>query len=319
MDWKSLLKSQGYLVADGAMGTELAARGLAAGAPPEAWNLERPEAVADVSRAYVEAGAQVLLTNTFGGTRWKLARSGLADRTAAVNRAAVEAARRGAGRSAGRSADRSAGRALVFASIGPTGELVAPLGPREPAEFVAVFAEQVAACAAAGADGVCIETMTALEEALAALAAARQAAPGLPAVVSMTFDRGAKTVATVMGVRPEQAAQALDEAGADLVGSNCGDGIEGHIEVARRLRSATRRPVWIKSNAGRPELVAGRTVFRQTPEAMAGHVAALLAAGANVVGGCCGTTPEHIRAIAAAARAARATALEAGRDVLDAL
>ncbi len=311
MNWKTLLKSQGYLVADGAMGTQLIRRGLPAGSLPEAWNLERPDAVADVTRAYVEAGAQVVLTNTFGGTRWKLERAGLADRTAEVNRAAVEAARR--------AADRSADRALVFASIGPTGEMVAPLGPRQAEEFVAVFAEQIAACAAGGADGVCVETMTALEEALAALLASRQAAPHLPVVVSMTFDRGPKALATVMGVRPEQAARALEEAGADVVGSNCGDGIEGHIEVARRMRAATRRPVWIKSNAGRPELIGGRTVFRQTPEAMAGHVEALLAAGANLIGGCCGTTPEHIRAIAAAARAARTTARQAGRDVLAAL
>jgi len=294
MNWQTLLETQGYLIADGAMGTALAARGLPAGTPPEAWNLERPDVVADVTRAYVEAGAQIVLTNTLGGTRWKLARAGLADATADVNRAATEAARRAAG-----------DRALVFASVGPTGDLVAPLGTRSAEEFTEAFAEQIAACARAGADGICIETMTALDEALAALEAARQAAPDLPAVASMTFDRGAKMIATVMGVTPEQAARTLDGAGADLVGSNCGDGIAGHVEVARLLRAATERPVWIKSNAGRPELVDGRTVFRQTPEEMAGHVADLLAAGANVIGGCCGTTPQHIRAIAAAAEAAR--------------
>jgi len=308
MNWKTLLKTRGTLIADGAMGTQLAASGLPPGTPPEAWNLECPDAVADVSRAYVEAGAQIVLTNTLGGTRWKLDRAGLADRTAQVNRAATEAARRGA-----------ADRALVFASVGPTGDLVAPLGTRSRGECVAVFAEQIAACAEAGADGICIETMTALDEALAALAAARQTAPGLPVVASMTFDRGAKTIATVMGTTPEQAARTLDEAGADIIGSNCGDGIAGHVEVARLLRAATRRPVWIKSNAGRPELVDGQTVFRQSPEEMAGHVAALLAAGANVIGGCCGTTPEHIRAIVAAAEAARGTAFETSREVLEAL
>ena len=308
MNWKTLLKTQGYLVADGAMGTQLAARGLPAGVPPEAWNLERPDAVADVTRAYVEAGAQVVLTNTLGGARWKLARAGLADHTAEVNRAATEAARHGAGQ-----------RAAVFVSVGPTGELVAPLGTRREQEFVDVFAEQIDACAEAGADGICIETMTALEEALAALGAARQAAPDLPVVASMTYDRGLKVVATVMGVTPEQAARALEAAGADIIGSNCGDGIQGHVEVARLLRPATARPVWIKSNAGRPEWVDGQTVFRQTPEDMASHVEALLAAGANIIGGCCGTTPAHIRAIAAAAEAARDTALQAGREVLAAL
>jgi 5-methyltetrahydrofolate--homocysteine methyltransferase len=308
MNWKTQLKTQGYLVTDGAMGTQLTLRGLPAGAPPEVWNLEQPDAVADVSRAYVEAGARIVLTNTLGGTRWKLDRAGLGDRTVEVNRAAADAARRGAGEAA-----------AVFVSVGPTGEMVAPLGARGEEEFVEVFAEQIAAGAAAGADGVCIETMTALEEALAAVRAARQAAPDLPVVASMTFEAGAKVTATVMGVTPAQAARALEEAGADAVGSNCGDGIAGHVEVAAMLRPATRRPVWIKSNAGRPEYVDGQTVFRQTPEDMAGHVEALLAAGANLIGGCCGTTPEHIRAIAEAAEAARDTALQASREVLEGL
>jgi len=286
MDWRALLKSQGYLVADGAMGTQLTVRGLPPGTPPEAWNLENPDAVADVARAYVEAGARIVLTNTLGGTRIKLERPGLGDRAAEVNRAATEAARSGAG-----------DRAAVFASVGPTGEFMAPLGTRSEAEFIDAFAEQIAACADAGVDGICIETMTALEEALAALKAARQVCD-LPVVVSMTFDHGPKGLATMMGVTPEQAARALDAAGADVIGSNCGNGIEGHVEVARLLRPATRKPVWIKSNAGQPELVDDKTVFRETPEQMAAQVPALLAAGANIIGGCCGTTPEHIRAIA---------------------
>ena len=290
MNWKALLKSQGYLVADGAMGTQLIRRGLPPGTPPEAWNLENPGAVADVARAYVEAGARIVLTNTLGGTRIKLERPGLADRTAEVNRAAAEAARRGAG-----------DRAAVFASVGPTGEFLAPLGTRPEGEFIDAFAEQIAACAEAGVEGVCIETMTALEEALAALKAARRVCD-LPAVVSMTFDHGPKGFATMMGVTPEGAARALEEAGADVIGSNCGNGIAGHVEVARLLRPATRLPVWIKSNAGRPELVDGQTVFRETPDQMAAQVPALLEAGADIIGGCCGTTPEHIRAMAAAAR-----------------
>ncbi len=288
MDWRTLLKSQGHLVADGAMGTQLTARGLPPGTPPEAWNLENPDAIADVGRAYVEAGARIVLTNTLGGTRVKLERPGLGDRTAEVNRAAAGAARRGAG-----------DRAAVFASVGPTGEFMAPLGTRSEAEFIDAFAEQIAACADAGVDGICVETMTALEEALAALKAARQVCD-LPVVVSMPFDHGPKGFATMMGVTPEQAARALEAAGADVIGSNCGNGIEGHVQVARLLRPATRKPVWIKSNAGRPELVDGETVFRETPDEMAAQVPALLAAGANIIGGCCGTTPEHIRAIAAA-------------------
>lgn len=307
MDWKALLKTQGVLVSDGAWGTQLAARGLPAGTVPETWNAENPRAVEAVARAYVEAGSNIILTNTFGGSRLKLAKAGLGDRTADLNRLGAEISCRAAG-----------GRALVFASIGPTGEFMAPLGTLSRQAFIDAFAEQAAACVAGGADGLCVETMSALEEADAALAAARQAAD-VPVVVSMTFSRGPKGFATMMGVRPEQAAVALDRAGADIVGSNCGNGIAGMIEVARLLRGATNRPVWIKPNAGMPQLVAGQTVFPETPQQMADQVAALIQAGANIVGGCCGTTPDHLWAISDAARAARGAALAAGRKVLDAL
>lgn len=288
-----MLQERGVLVADGAWGTLLAKRGLAPGTAPERWNLERPDEVEGVARAYVEAGADIVLTNTFGGSRWKLEKAGLGGRTAEVNRRGVELSKRAAG-----------GRALVFASIGPTGDFVAPLGTRTPAEFLECFAEQIAACAQGGADGLVLETMTALEEARAALAAARQAAPALPVAACMTFDRGARGYATMMGVAPERAARDLDAAGADLVGSNCGAGIGAMVEVARLMKAATARPLWIKPNAGAPRLVDGRTVFRETPEEMASRVPDLLAAGARVIGGCCGTTPDHIRAIAAACRAA---------------
>jgi 5-methyltetrahydrofolate--homocysteine methyltransferase len=293
MDLKTMLQARGVLVADGAWGTLLWKRGLAPGTAPERWNLERPDEVEAVARAYVEAGAQIVLTNTFGGSRWKLARAGLGNRTAEVNRRGVELSKRAAG-----------GRALVFASIGPTGDFVAPLGTRTEKEFLDCFAEQVAACADGGADGLVIETMTALDEARAALVAARRAAPALPVAACMTFDRGARGYATMMGVTPERAARELDAAGADLLGSNCGTGIAAMVEVARLMKPATARPLWIKPNAGAPRLVDGRTVFRETPQEMAAHVPDLIAAGARVIGGCCGTTPEHVRALAAACRGA---------------
>jgi len=290
MNLHSLLDEKRIVVADGAMGTELAKRGLPPGTVPEKWNLENPAAVESISRAYVEAGAEIILTNTLGGTRLKLARPGLAGRAAEVNRAAVEIAKRAAGN-----------RALVFLSVGPTGEFLAPLGERSEAEFINAFAEQIASGAGAGADGIVIETMTAIEEALAALKAARQTSR-LPAVVSMTFDRGARGYATMMGITPERAAAELQRAGADLVGSNCGNGTRDMVGVARLLGAATARPLWIKPNAGRPELVEGRTVFRETPAEMAAAVGDLAAAGARIIGGCCGSTPDHIRAIAAAVR-----------------
>ena len=277
--WQEKLREKKLLVTDGAWGTQLAEHGLPLGDAPEKWNLENPDAVRAVAAAYVEAGSDVILTNTFGGSRFKLQRAGLAGRADAVNRLGTELSREAAGEDV-----------LVFASIGPTGEFMAPLGTVSEPEMVAAFAEQVRAFVAGGADGVIVETMTDLAEAKAALKAARENSD-LPVVVSMTFEKGAARYATIMGVTPEKAAAELDAAGADGVGTNCGNGIEQIVEIVRLLRAATRRPIWAKPNAGLPELVAGETVFRQTPEDMAAHLPALVEAGANFVGGCCGTTP----------------------------
>ena len=307
MDWKELLKDKAVLLSDGAWGTELNKRGLEPGGVPERWNAERAADVEAVARAYVEAGSDIILTNTFGGSAFKLAKAGLAGRAAELNRLGVELSKRAA-----------ADRALVFASIGPTGEFMVPLGLRTAEEFQACFAEQIAACVEGGADGIVVETMADLGEARAALRAAREACP-LPVVVSMTFDKGPAGFATMMGVRPEQAAAELDAAGADLVGSNCGSGIDNMIEVARLLRAATGRPLWLKPNAGVPELIGGNTVFRQTPADMAAGVRALIEAGANVIGGCCGSTPEHVRALAAALAEERPLARSVSAAVLAAL
>ena len=284
---KERLEEKKVLISDGAWGTQLAERGLAAGECPELWNRERPDDVKAVAAAYVEAGSDIILTNTFGGSRLKLAKDSLGDEVADLNRLGASISRGAAGQNA-----------LVFASVGPTGEFMEPLGTISEAEIVACFAEQVKALVEGGADGIVIETMTDLAEAKAALRAVREAS-SLPAVVSMTFERGARGFATMMGVGPERAAAELEEAGADVVGSNCGSGIENMIEVARLMRSATGLPLWIKSNAGLPELVEGKTVFRETAEEMAGRFAELVEAGASVIGGCCGTTPDHIRALAA--------------------
>ena len=291
MTLEDLLREKSILLSDGAWGTELAKRGLAPGDVPELWNAERPDDVEAVARGYVEAGSDIILTNTFGGSRWKLEKANLADRAAEINRKGTEISKRAAG-------DGS----LVFASIGPTGEFMQPLGLKTEEEFVACFAEQIKACAAGRADGIVIETQTDLVEARAALKAARQVC-ALPVVVSMTFDPGPKGFATMMGVKPDQAASDLTAAGADAVGANCGAGIDNMIDVAKLMRSATDKPLWIKSNAGMPELVEGKTVFRESPEEMAGKVARLVDAGATIIGGCCGTTPEHIRQMGEALQA----------------
>jgi 5-methyltetrahydrofolate--homocysteine methyltransferase len=285
--FEEVLKARRVLVADGAWGTELAKRGLGPGEAPEVWNSTRPDDVRAVAESYVAAGAEIILTNTFGGSRLKLARAGLAARTPELNLAGAEL-----------SAKAAAGRALVFGSVGPTGEMLEPYGELPEEQALAAFGEPVRWLAAGGVDGIVIETMTDLLEAKTALAAARGNCR-LPVAVCLTFEKGPEGLATIMGVRPERAAAELSAAGADLVGANCGAGIDLMIEVARQMRSAAARPLWIKPNAGKPELVGGKTVYRETPAEMAAHAADLVAAGAAVVGGCCGTTPEHIRLLAA--------------------
>jgi 5-methyltetrahydrofolate--homocysteine methyltransferase len=281
--WRERLNDKKLLVLDGAWGTQLAERGLPTGEAPERWNLEHPDDVRAIARDYAEAGADIVLTNTFGANRAKLEKSGLDAELIAVNRKGVELSCEGA-----------AGRSLVFASVGPTGEFMAPLGDVSEVEMVHCFAEQVKALVAGGCDGVVIETMTDLNEAKAALRAAK-ANCDLPVAVSMTFDKGPGGYATMMGVRPAQAAADLTAAGADIVGANCGSGVEDIVEIIRLMRPATDALLWAKPNAGLPQLVNGRTVFKETPEAVVAKVPALVEAGAHHIGGCCGTTPDHVR------------------------
>lgn len=283
--WLERLRSKRVLVTDGAWGTQLALKGLKPGTVPETWNLDQADLVLSVASSYVDAGSDIILTNTFGGHPLKLAKSGLKDKTVEINRIGVEISKKAAG-----------DLALVFASVGSSGEFMEPLGEISEAEMIAFFAEQIQGCVAGGAHGVCIETMTDLGEAKAALKAARRICD-LPVVVSMTFDKGQAGFATMMGVKPEQAARELHEAGADIIGANCGAGISDMVEVIRQMKGATDRPLWAKANAGLPALVDGKTVFRETPEDMASHLQDLLEAGANHVGGCCGTGPDHIRAM----------------------
>jgi methionine synthase I (cobalamin-dependent) len=281
--------AQRVLITDGAWGTRLQELGLDPGEIPDAWNLAHPERVEQVAREYVEAGSDVVLTNTFRANRITLAAAGLADRTREINHAGVELSRRAA-----------AGRARVAASIGPTGKMLMT-GEVTPEELHAAFLEQAEALAAAGADALLIETMSDLEEARIALRAARTA--GLPVIVSFAFDTGRNRDRTMMGVTPEQAAAEMQAEGADAVGANCGAGIDRFPALCARMRQACSLPVWIKANAGLPEWREGRAVYSTDPTEFAAHLRALVEAGASFVGGCCGTSPDFVRALIAAREA----------------
>ena len=274
------LLAQGPVLTDGAWGTELQRRGLAFGEFPDMWNITHPDRVEDVARAYVQAGSQIILTNTFGANRVRLSENQLSASVGEINRQGVRISKRAA-----------ADRAKVFASIGPSGKLLIS-GEVTADELRSAFEEQARALAEGGADALVVETMADLEEASIAVASARTT--GLPVVACMVFDSGQNQDRTMMGTTPEQAAEGLAAAGADVIGSNCGQGVEGFVNLCHRLHAATDRPVWIKANAGLPELINGRAVYRTTPERFASHVPALVAAGANFIGGCCGTSPEYI-------------------------
>jgi methionine synthase I (cobalamin-dependent) len=271
------------IITDGAWGTQLQQRGLEVGECPDAWNLSHPDRVEEVARAYVEAGSQIILTNTFGGNRIVLAKHGLTENVHQINRAGVEISRRAA-----------AGRAKVFASMGPSGVMLM-MGEVSPSQLQEVFAEQAQALADGGADGIVVETMSDVAEARLAVTAAKQT--GLPVVACMTFDSGKNRDRTMMGHTPEQAAEELTASGADVLGSNCGQGIEGFVEICRRLHAATDHPIWIKANAGLPQIIDGQTTYTQTPRQFAQFVPVLLESGAGFLGGCCGTSPDFIRAI----------------------
>ncbi len=275
------------LVADGAMGTNLQERGLALGMAPEMWVFDNPAEVLRLHRDFLEAGAQILLTDTFGGTCLRLAHSGLSDRAAEVNRRAVALAREAAG-----SAD-----VLVAGSMGPTGQLLQPLGDLAPDAAVDAYAQQARALAEAGADFLVIETQFDMGEATSAIKGARSTTT-LPLVCSFSYDMGTRTM---MGLEPARVAAEVTALGVDVVGVNCGKSLADNLENLRTVRAATRLPVWMKPNAGLPRMGPDlRAVYDVSPAQMGQEASAWLAAGARVIGGCCGTTPGHLREIARA-------------------
>ena len=274
------------LVADGATGTLLMAAGLPADAAPEVWNVERPEEILKLHRSYLRAGSQIFLTNTFGGSRLKLERRGIAGRVAELNRAGARLAR-----------EATAQEAYVAGDIGPTGEMMAPLGNLTYDAAREVFGEQAKALAEGGADAIWVETMTDLEEARAAVAAARETT-GLPVLCSLSFG---PTGRTMMGVEAGKAAQALWPLGLVAVGANCGEGLEVVDEALRQMHSVLPdAPLIAKPNAGVARLVDGETVYDVRPEEFAARISSFVALGARIVGSCCGSGPAFIKAIAEA-------------------
>ncbi len=282
------------LCSDGAWGTELMKLGGKPGEVKDFWNVTAPDKVFKVAKSYVDAGSHIILTNTFNANRISLAQHDAASRVTELNKAGAEISKKAA-----------AGKAYVFASIGPTGKMVS-MGDLSAKDAEDVFAEQAAALAAGGADAIVVETQSDLAEAEAALKAARKAT-GLPVGVSFTFDSGKDKDRTMMGVTVPQAYEMAKANGASFVGANCGLGIEGYIAIALAFAKCGKElPIWIKGNAGKPEVGPdGKSVYKATPDIYASAAKPLLDAGARFVGGCCGSTPAHIRALVEAVKKAR--------------
>jgi 5-methyltetrahydrofolate--homocysteine methyltransferase len=280
------------LISDGAMGTFLQAKGLQPGECPEEWCATHPDAVRSIAAAYIAAGSDIVETNSFGGTRYKLKEFGLGDRVGEFNKAAASLAKEAMG-----------DKGYVAASVGPTGQIVEDEGGNvTETDLYDAFAEQVVALAEGGADALCIETMSSVVETVQAIRAAKINTP-LPVICTFTFEPGARGFRTMMGVDPARSAGEAVAAGADVIGANCGNGIANMIEISKQLRAAAPNvPLLVHANAGMPVLEDGKTVFKETPSDMASRVRELIDAGVTIIGGCCGTTPEHISAMAKAAR-----------------
>ncbi len=280
------LKNGRTLVADGAWGTALQAKGLKGGDCPELWNREHPEKVLEIAESYIKAGSNLIETNTFGGNRFKLEHFGLGENVFELNKAGAEISRKAAGE-----------ENWVIASVGPTGKMTV-MGDVTEEDFYEVFKEQSTALAAGGADAVIVETMSALDEAAAAVKAAKENTD-LEIICTFTFEPTVQgEYRTMMGVTPAEAAEAAVNAGADIVGANCGKGYAGMTQIIKEIKSALPDvPVIVQANAGLPELIDGVSVFPATPEEMAGQSIPWINAGVNIIGGCCGTTDSHILAI----------------------
>lgn len=274
-------------VADGSCSTQLQARGVPTNVPAELANLTHPHLVEALALDYIAAGAHFITTNTFSANRFVFARHRPEHDLNEINRKGAALAKK---------TTAEAG-ALTAGSIGPSGKILA-VGEAQESELTEAFTAQAAALAEGGADVIVLETFSELAEILLALEAVRKAT-GLPVIASMSFDSGPQRTRTMMGAKAEDCASALEEAGADAVGCNCGGGITTFLPIVVALRANTSLPLWVKPNAGLPELVDGQVVYRQTPDEFGHHVPELLEAGANIIGGCCGSSPDHIKRVSA--------------------
>ncbi|MBN1600694.1 MAG: homocysteine S-methyltransferase family protein [Chitinispirillaceae bacterium] len=286
---KSLLKvldTGKILISDGAWGTLLQGRGLQPGECPELWNISHRTDVLSIARSYVDAGADIILTNSFGGSPSKLKHYELDDRTAEINQAAAAISREASGE-----------KGFVLGSMGPTG-VILMMGEVPEETLYEGFCIQAKALEKGGVDGLCIETMSALDEACLAVRAVKEST-SLEIACTFTFERTVSgDFRTMMGVSPSEIVGALIEAGADIIGTNCGNGFDGMIDIVKEIRQIDSKiPVLVHANAGKPVVQDGKTVFPETPEMMAAKVDKLIHVGANIIGGCCGTTPDHIRAL----------------------
>lgn len=285
--------SQDLFLLDGAMGTQLFARGIEAGTCSDYLNVESADTIFDIHRAYLEAGSDAVITNTFGANKYALARHGFAEEVARINTAGAEIARRAAGE-----------EKYVLGDIGPSGDFLEPLGSLKPDECKVAFVEQAKGLLAGGVDGFIIETMTALDEIEIAIEAAKSVSGGLPVFASMSFDRAGDDFKTMMGVGVEGAISKIASLGVDAVGFNCGTAsLDEYVELAEKFVTAVRAlsddvVIYAEPNAGMPELVDDKAVYRVSPEDFAAAAEKIHSAGVTIIGGCCGTGPRHIKAVA---------------------
>lgn len=283
------------IVGDGALGTQLMKRGLKHGDPPEIMNLTRPSILEEIAAEYLDAGAEIITTNSFGASSLRLKQFSLDKDAEEINRSAVRAVRRAVG-----------DRAYVSASVGPTARMLKPSGDTDPEEVFSSLQNQIRILLEAGVDMICIETMMDATEAALAIQAARSLDTRIPVMATMTFGKTPQGFFTMMGSSIEGAAAAMEKAGADIIGSNCGSGAEVMVEIAREFRRVSKLPIAIQSNAGLPVAADSGLVYPETPEFFAEKTVELLKLGVQIIGGCCGTGPEHIRAIRKAVDAYRA-------------
>ncbi|MBT3635065.1 MAG: methionine synthase [Candidatus Marinimicrobia bacterium] len=283
---QQLLKPGNVLVADGAMGTMLFKAGLKSGECPELLNLEKPEIPADVARQYFNAGSHIIFTNTFGASPVKLADFGLADKAVEINSEAVRIVRKVVG-----------DKAFIAGSCGPSGKMLQPYGESKPDELFSSFKIQAEALINAGADIICIETMSDIQEALLALKATRSISASFPVMVTLTYDKTARGFYTYMGIDIDSTIKKLENEGVDVIGSNCGNGFENMVEIAKQFKKLTSIPLLIQANAGQPRLTGDGLIYDETPDFFAENTRKLIDIGVSIIGGCCGTTPAHISAI----------------------